>query len=69
MLKKRPKFSHGYKRYNLPQSYKEQVKYGDYAKISRATNFTLSSVSYAFSSGWATFEIINAIKNFYDGKN
>lgn len=69
MLKKRPKFSHGYKRYKLDHKYKEMFKYGDYAKISRANNIDLSSVSYAFKNGFTTFEIINAIKNFYDGKN
>lgn len=65
MIKNRPKFSQGYKRYNLPDYCKEQFKYGDCTKISKANNIHSSSVSYAFSSGWATFEIINAIKNYY----
>ena len=68
MKKKRHKFTHGYKRYHLPEYCKELYKYGDFTKIANINNYTISVMSYTFSSGWATFEIINAIKNFYDGK-
>lgn len=62
----RPKFSKGYKRFKLDNKYKEMFKYGDITKISKANNISLSSVSYAFTNGWATFEIIEGIKKYYE---